>query len=112
VLSECHAAQGRLELAYTSHRRFFEIHRRRIEYASRGQLDAVKAQQSVAACIRLSDRELECLSWSAAGKTAWETGVILGLSEWTVVYHIEKAKRKFGLTRKQEVIAHAIDLLP
>ena len=60
--------------------------------------------------IRLSPRELECLSWSAAGKTAWETGKILSLSEWTVVYHIEKAKRKFGLTRKQEVIARAISL--
>jgi DNA-binding CsgD family transcriptional regulator len=110
VLAECRAAQGQLELAYTSHRRFFEIHRLRIDYASRGQLAALKAQQDVAASIRLSERELECLSWSAAGKTAWETGKILDLSEWTVVYHIEKAKRKFGLTRKQEVIAHAISL--
>lgn len=110
MLSDCHAARSRLKLAYTTHRSFFDIHRRRVEFAARGQLAALKAQQNVAAGIRLSEREVQCLSWSAAGKTAWETGKILELSEWTVVYHIEKAKRKFGLTRKQEVIAHAISL--
>ncbi len=110
VLSECHVAEPRPELAHARHRRFFEIHRRRTDYASRGQLAAFKARQSVAACIHLSDRERECLSWSSAGKTAWEVGGILGLSEWTVVYHIEKAKRKFGLKRKRETIAQAISL--
>lgn len=110
VLSECHVAERRLELAHARHRRFFEIHRRRTDYASRGQLAAFKARQSTATCIHLSGRELECLSWSSAGKTAWEVGAILGLSEWTVVYHIEKAKRKFGLKRKRETIAQAISL--
>ena len=110
VLSQCHAARGRAELAYTTHRRFFEVHRLRAEFAARGHLATLQARQNVAARIRLSERELECLSWSAAGKTAWETGKILDLSEWTVVYHLQKAKRKFGLTRKQEVIAHAMSL--
>jgi DNA-binding CsgD family transcriptional regulator len=110
VLGACYAAQGKLEPAYGAHRRFFEIYRRRIEYTSRAQVHAVKAQQMAAARIPLTDRELECLSWSAAGKTAWEIGKILNLSEWTVVYHIEKTKKKFGVTRKQEVVAHAISL--
>jgi len=110
VLSECHAARGHAELAYTTHRRFFEVHRRRAEFAQRGHLATLQARQNVAARVRLSERELQCLSWSAAGKTAWETGKILDLSEWTVVYHLQKAKRKFGLARKQEVIAHAMSL--
>jgi DNA-binding CsgD family transcriptional regulator len=110
VLGACYAVQGQLEPAYGAHRRFFEIYRRRIEYTSRAQVHAVRAQQSAAARIPLTDRELECLSWSAAGKTAWEIGRILNLSEWTVVYHIEKTKKKFGVTRKQEVVAHAISL--
>jgi DNA-binding CsgD family transcriptional regulator len=110
VLSECHSARGDCELAYTTHRRFFEVHRQRAEFATRGHLAMLQARQNVAARIRLSERELQCLSWSAAGKTAWETGKILDLSEWTVVYHLQKAKRKFGLTRKQEVIAHAMSL--
>ena len=110
VLSQCHASRGNAELAYATHRRFFEVHRRRTEFATRGHLATLQARQNVAARIRLSERELQCLSWSAAGKTAWETGKILDLSEWTVVYHLQKAKRKFGLTRKQEVIAHAMSL--
>jgi LuxR family transcriptional regulator, quorum-sensing system regulator BjaR1 len=32
----------------------------------------------------LSQRELECLRWAAAGKSAWETSTILSLSERTV----------------------------
>lgn len=110
VLAECYALQNQMELAYTSQRRYFEVYRRRLDAVNRGQLAVLKAQKNAAASISLSKRELECLSWSAAGKTAWETGVIMKLSEWTVVYHIEKAKRKFGLTRKQEVIAQAISL--
>src|SRR5690606_34818573 len=34
--------------------------------------------------ISLSRRELECLYWSALGKTSWETAIILGLSERTI----------------------------
>jgi DNA-binding CsgD family transcriptional regulator len=110
VLAECHAERRQLERAFSSQRRHFEVYRRRIETLSRGQIAAAKARQNAAASISLSEREIECLSWSAAGKTAWETGRIMELSEWTVVYHIEKAKRKFGLTRKQAVIARAISL--
>jgi DNA-binding CsgD family transcriptional regulator len=58
----------------------------------------------------LSPRELECLSWCAAGKTAWETSQILGISEWTVVYHLEKLKRRLGISRKHQLVAEAANL--
>ncbi|MBW8829899.1 MAG: helix-turn-helix transcriptional regulator [Burkholderiales bacterium] len=58
----------------------------------------------------LTKREIECLHWSAAGKTAWEVGQLLGLSEWTIVYHLERTKKKFGVRRKCEAIGHAVAL--
>lgn len=56
--------------------------------------------------FQLSDRELDCLSWAAAGKSDWEIGQILTISAKTVNYHIENAKRKFGVsTRVQAIVA-------
>ena len=37
--------------------------------------------------ILLSARELDCLKWTAEGKTAWEASVILGITERTVRFH-------------------------
>ena len=41
--------------------------------------------------ILMSARELDCLKWTAAGKTAWEASVILGISERTVRFHLNTA---------------------
>ena len=45
----------------------------------------------------LSPRELECLEWASRGKSAWETGRILGISRNTVAYYLENAKEKLGV---------------
>lgn len=45
----------------------------------------------------LSPREFECLEWAAQGKSAWETGCILGISRNTVAYYLENAKQKLGV---------------
>lgn len=56
--------------------------------------------------MSLTDREFECLKWVAEGKSDWEIGQILSISQKTVNYHIENAKRKFGVgTRVQAVVA-------
>ena len=44
----------------------------------------------------LTQREKTCLQWAAVGKTSWEMGVILGLTERTVNFHIHNACRKLG----------------
>ncbi|WP_217579138.1 LuxR C-terminal-related transcriptional regulator, partial [Mesorhizobium sp. GbtcB19] len=31
--------------------------------------------------VRLSDREMQCLQWAARGKTAWEIGQFLGITQ-------------------------------
>ena len=57
---------------------------------------------------RLTPRERECLSWVAAGKTAWEISQLLALSEATVVFHTENAKRKLNVRTLPQAIACAI----
>ena len=53
----------------------------------------------------LSERERECLQWASAGKTDWEIGEILLISEKTANAHIEHAKRKYNVaTRVQAVV--------
>lgn len=56
--------------------------------------------------VRLTAREMECLKWIAAGKSDWQIGQILSISNKTVNYHVENVKRKFGVaTRIQAVVA-------
>jgi DNA-binding CsgD family transcriptional regulator len=56
----------------------------------------------------LSDRELSCLQWVAAGKTSWETSRILGLSERTINFHVRNACGKLGVNRRSAAVATAL----
>src|ERR1700693_5852973 len=57
--------------------------------------------------VALSDRELECLTWSARGKTSPEIAVILNISKRTVNFHIENACRKLNVSTRTEAVARA-----
>jgi len=53
----------------------------------------------------LTDRQRECLRWVMDGKSDWEIGEILSISEHTVHKHIEAGKRALDVgTRTQAVI--------
>jgi DNA-binding CsgD family transcriptional regulator len=110
LLSDCHARLDHFDEAYAWHRRFFELYRRRGDYVAHALVAATRCARARAAPFEMSGREIDCLRLCAAGKTARETGAILNVSEWTVVYHLERVKRKFGLRRKQQVVARAISL--
>jgi DNA-binding CsgD family transcriptional regulator len=58
--------------------------------------------------ILVSARELDCLKWTAAGKTAWEASVILGISERTVRFHLNAAREKLDCTTTTQAVAKAI----
>lgn len=58
----------------------------------------------------LADRERECLLWASHGKTAWETGRILGLSGKTVENYITNAMTKLGVNTKIHAVVKAIVL--
>lgn len=56
----------------------------------------------------LSPREIECLKWAMEGKSAWETGVILGLAEDTVAKHLGSACRKLDCSNRVHAVAKAL----
>jgi DNA-binding CsgD family transcriptional regulator len=58
--------------------------------------------------LLVSARELDCLKWTAAGKTAWEASVILGISERTVRFHLNAAREKLKCTNTTQAVAKAI----
>lgn len=57
--------------------------------------------------VSLSPRERECLLWAAEGKTAWETAVILGLSEHTVRCYLESARHKLDAANNTHAVNKA-----
>jgi DNA-binding CsgD family transcriptional regulator len=58
--------------------------------------------------ILVSARELDCLKWTAAGKTALEASMILGISERTVRFHLNAAREKLGCVTTTQAVAKAI----
>lgn len=62
------------------------------------------------ASVTLTGREREVLLWTSKGKTSWETSLILKVSERTVNFHIEKAKKKLGVTSRSHATVKAIML--
>ena len=58
----------------------------------------------------LTPRELEVLRWTMEGKTAWEVGAVLGISERTAVLHITNAMHKLGGVNKHQAVLKALRL--
>jgi LuxR family transcriptional regulator, activator of conjugal transfer of Ti plasmids len=58
--------------------------------------------------VRLTDRERDCLLWTARGKTAWEVGQILTISEETVLFHLKNVTRKLEVFSKHHAVVKAI----
>jgi LuxR family quorum sensing-dependent transcriptional regulator len=73
-----------------------------------GRLRALARPKAAMRGRRLSGIEAEVLRWAARGKTVWETGQILGISERNVRWHIEEAQRKLMTNNKTATVAAAI----
>jgi DNA-binding CsgD family transcriptional regulator len=58
----------------------------------------------------LTPRELEALRWTMEGKTAWEVGDVLGISERTAVLHVSNATHKLGCVNKHQAVLKALRL--
>lgn len=91
-----------------------EWRHRRLQYMRDFQMLALYIHQAVLRLegrvveqMRLSPRERECLQWAAEGKTAWETAVILGLSERTVRCYLEGARYKLGAANNTQAVNKA-----
>lgn len=55
----------------------------------------------------LTPREVEALRWTYEGKTAWEVGKILGITERTAVFHVNNAMHKLGCISKHQAAVRA-----
>lgn len=56
----------------------------------------------------LTPREVECIRWAAAGKSEWEIGTILNISEHTAERHLLNAKNKLCAVNRVQAVAEAI----
>jgi DNA-binding CsgD family transcriptional regulator len=59
---------------------------------------------------QITAREGQVLQWIAIGKSDWEIGKILNISAKTVNYHVEKAKRRFGVATRIQAVMVALKL--
>ncbi|CAB3757265.1 hypothetical protein LMG29660_03063 [Burkholderia puraquae] len=58
--------------------------------------------------VTLSMRECEVLRWAAEGKTAYEIGIILGLTERTINFHISRSIAKLNASNKTNAVVKAV----
>jgi len=79
-------------------------------YAQEAAFRFLVSERSQPETPGLTPRELEGLKWTMAGKTAWEVGAILGISERTAVLHINNAMHKLGCINKHQAVLKALKL--
>ncbi len=72
-------------------------------------LNGLGAAVTEGADVNLTARERDCLFWASRGKTDGEIAQILSISESTVHFHIENAKRKFGAQSRIQVIVQTLE---
>jgi len=87
ILSELHV------LATQYHSTFFEL---------------VIEESKSAETVRLTPRERECLVWSARGKSSWDIGEILDISEHTVNFHLKNSMTKLDAGSRILAVVKAI----
>jgi len=66
------------------------------------------APQTLPGAVKLTPRQRECLLWVRAGKTDWEIGKILNLSEHTVADYIDAARKRLGVKNRTQAVIEAI----
>lgn len=65
----------------------------------RGPLDAMPV---------LTDRQRDCILWSARGKGDWEISRILGVTQETVAMHVKQARRRYDVGKRSLVAIQAL----
>lgn len=68
------------------------------------------ASEPIRKMSALTDREAECVSWAAHGKTDDEIAVILDRSRSTIRFHMNNAADKLGTARRGQTIFRAMQL--
>lgn len=58
--------------------------------------------------VHLTGREREALTWVSEGKSDWEIAMILGLSETTVRFHVDNARKKLGAVNRAQAVGRLL----
>jgi DNA-binding response OmpR family regulator len=74
----------------------------------RARLAKVARSEVWARRIDLGEREIECLTWAARGKTSSEIAQIIGTSKRNVDFHIETACRKLDVATRVQAAVKAV----
>ena len=74
----------------------------------RARLAKVARTETWSREIDLSDREVECLTWAARGKSSAEIAQIIGTSKRNVDFHIETACRKLKVATRVQAAVKAV----
>lgn len=69
---------------------------------------ASRAPQQPVPKLFLRPREREVLRWASCGKSSWETGQILGLSEATINFYVRNAAMRLGAVNRTQAVAVAL----
>ena len=126
ALGEADMAEALCATAYGSGRRItsFHIGFDRREFAP-GEADAIQiaalmiaemflptvpAAANDPAAPALTRRERDVMAYVAEGKTDWEIGVILSLSETTARFHADNARRKLSAVNRAHAVARYLAL--
>ncbi len=80
------------------------------EMAHAGMAKLVLSKHAPEANAKITVREKEILRWTAAGKTAYEIGQILLISENTVVFHLKNVLIKLKASNKIQAAVKATAL--
>ena len=70
----------------------------------------IKGGTDEPASTPLTPREIEILGWTQQGKTYWEIGCILAISQRTVKYHFARIKEKLDVVSASHAVAKAMRL--
>jgi DNA-binding CsgD family transcriptional regulator len=74
------------------------------------EIMTVAKEEQIAHLPQLTERERDCLSWTAAGKTSSEIALILELSDHTINHYLTFAARKLDAVNRVQAVAKAIRL--
>jgi len=70
-------------------------------------MQRINARHDDTVAPALTEREREVLKWTGEGKSSWEIGIILSISERTVKYHINNIKSKLNAVNRAHAVAKA-----
>jgi len=76
--------------------------------AARRILRARRRSSDLSAVPSLTERQRSCITLVAMGKSDWEIGRILGISEGTAHEHVEAARKRYGVGKRTQLVIRAL----